>query len=124
MAIKAYDATTDAELDALIEEGRRAPKTAVALGAKYLADTDQVAVTFDNGFEIRVPRSYFRQLKDASVEQMSQVEVVDGEGLSWPEFDLDYFVPNILDGFGVSDRPALAAYPAGVRDALSRRSVV
>jgi hypothetical protein len=40
MAIKAYDATTDAELDAMIEESRRNPK-AIAIDAKYLPATDQ-----------------------------------------------------------------------------------
>jgi hypothetical protein len=43
MAIKAYDATTDAELDSMLEESRRNPKTN-AIEAKYLPESDQVMV--------------------------------------------------------------------------------
>jgi hypothetical protein len=48
MAIKAYDATTDAELDSMLEESRRNPKTN-AIEAKYLPESDQVMVPTGHG---------------------------------------------------------------------------
>jgi hypothetical protein len=57
-------------------------------------------VTYENGIELRFPRSStIRELADATPEQISRVEV-DGDGLRWEEFDLDYYLPNIVECLG------------------------
>jgi hypothetical protein len=97
---------TDAEIDAAIERGERWSElfpTVDAIAAKYLVDTDQIVVTYENGIEVRFPRSStIRELADASPEQIARVEVTHGVGLRWDEFDLDYYLPNMVECLGQS----------------------
>jgi hypothetical protein len=98
--------TTDAAIDAAIERGERWSKlfpTVNAIAVEYLIDTDQIVVTYENGIEVRFPRSStIRELADATPEQIARVEVADGVGLRWEEFDLDYYLPNMVECLGQS----------------------
>jgi hypothetical protein len=107
MATKAYDATTDAELDTLLEQSRRNPK-ASAIEAGYLPASDRIMVLFDNGIEIRFPRASLEGLANASTEQLSHIVIEGGIGLAWPSIgdDVAHYIPNLMDGFEVSCRVA------------------
>jgi hypothetical protein len=120
------DVMTDAQIDAEIERSERWHErfpTVDAIGAKYLLDTDQIVVTYENGIEVRFPRSStIRQLANASPEQIARVEVTHGVGLRWEEFDLDYYLPNMLECLGQSCRIEfeLARVQRGARRSLPR----
>jgi hypothetical protein len=98
---------TDAELDAIIEQGERQPKTADAIDARYLAASDQIAVRFDNGIEVRIPRLSIEGLENATREQLeAPIEIEAGRGLAWPAVSdqVVHCIPNLLDGFGIPCR--------------------
>jgi hypothetical protein len=107
MAVKAYAVQTDAELDGIIEEGRRNPKASATV-ATYLSATDQIGVQFDNGIEVRFPRASIDGLADATLEQLSNIVIEGGVGLAWPSLgdDVAAYIPNMMDGFEVSCRAA------------------
>ena len=44
---------------------------------------------------------------DKTPEELSRVTIAGGgEGLRWADFDIDYYIPNMLDGFAPSCRAA------------------
>jgi hypothetical protein len=63
---------TDAEIDAAIAAGKNGPNYALATAAAYIADTDQIAVIFDNGIEVRFPRLSMPELADKTPEQIGR----------------------------------------------------
>jgi hypothetical protein len=98
---------TDAELDAIIEQGKRKPKTAKAVDAHYVAASDHIAVLFDNGIEVRFPRMKLEGLEHATLEQLeAPIEIEAGGGLAWPAVSdqIVHYIPNLLDGFGIPCR--------------------
>jgi hypothetical protein len=98
---------TDAELDAIIEHGKRKPKSATAIEARYLTASDQIAVRFDNGVEVRFPRMSLQGLENATREQLeAAIEIEAGGGLAWPAVSdqVVHYIPNLLDGFGMPCR--------------------
>jgi hypothetical protein len=66
--------TTGAEIDAAIKRGKRFPKSVDAIDAAYLPVPDQIAVSFENGMEIRLPRLRLDGLENATAEQLSHIE--------------------------------------------------
>jgi hypothetical protein len=93
--------TTDEEIR---ESGRRAasePDYACPVSAAYIAESDQIAVIFDNGIEVRFPRSSMPLLRDKTAIEVADVTIL-GDGLRWEAFDIDYSIPNMMDGFAPS----------------------
>lgn len=107
MGTKAYDAMSDAELDALIEKSQQHPK-ASAIEATYLPPSDRILVLFDNGIEIRFPRAGLEGLASASIEQVSNIAIEGGMSLAWPSIgdDVAHYIPNLMDSFQLSCRAA------------------
>jgi len=103
--------TTDEEIREAGERSENEPLVAIAQTATYIAATDQIAVIFDNGIEVRFPRASIRELADKTPEQIGSVTIAGaGLGLRWEELDLDYYLPNMMDGFAPSCRTAAAEF--------------
>ena len=68
--------TTDEEIDAAIERGRAETRHAVVT-ANYISDRDQIALEFDDGIEVRLPRRLIEGLENANAEQLSHI-VIEG----------------------------------------------
>jgi hypothetical protein len=98
--VKARIVTTDAEIDAAIEQANRydlyRPK---AIAAAYRAKEDVVVVKFSTGVELSIPRMLLQGLEDATPSQLAEVEIVDVQsGLHWESLDVDHYIPAMLDG--------------------------
>jgi hypothetical protein len=103
--------TTDEEIRESGERSKGEPPVAIAQTATYIVATDQIAVTFDNGIEVRFPRASIRELADKTPEQIGSVMVAGaGLALQWEEFDLACYLPNMMDGFAPSCRTAAAEF--------------
>ncbi len=65
----------------------------------------QICIKLEDEREIRFPVSKNRILKNASVDQVSNIEIIcGGTGLHWPKLDEDLTVTGILEGrFGSQD---------------------
>jgi hypothetical protein len=92
--------TTDEEIDAAIERGRSETRHAV-VAANYISDREQIALEFDDGIEVRLPRRLIEGLENANAEQLSHIVIEGpGMGLAWPDLgeNVAHYVPNLMDG--------------------------
>ena len=103
--------TTDAEIRAAVERGKRLPRSVEAIAATYLGDSDRIAVSFDNGFEVRFPRLTLEDLEGASAEQLSDIEILAGRLLVWnrivddtnPDEVAALYIPDLIEQFGLAE---------------------
>ena len=90
--------TTDAEIDAAIVRGRVASVPAVAAAA-YDAGRDEVALHFENGTRLQIPRALLEGLAGAAPAALAEIEILGpGTGLYWPRLDVAHAVSGLLDG--------------------------
>jgi hypothetical protein len=70
-----------------------------ALAIEADAEDGVVCVRLSDGREIRFPASKNRRLRDATPEQLANIEIIcNGTGLHWPNLDEDLSVLGILEG--------------------------
>jgi hypothetical protein len=89
-----------AQLPAARERERIAAETEPrAVSARYDRRTKRIVVELTSGCMFAFPVEYGQGLRDAAVEQLSQVEVVSGGALLiWDELDAALSVPGLLTG--------------------------
>jgi hypothetical protein len=90
--------TSDAEIDAAIARGRLGASPAV-VAAEYDGVRDEIALRFENGMRLHVPRALLEGLADAAPAALAQIEILGpGTGLYWPRLDAAHHVRGLLDG--------------------------
>jgi hypothetical protein len=95
----------DEEIRRARELGKHLDKTEPrAVHAEYDAERGVVMVQLKSGCWFGFPPEMERDLRGATPEQLSQVEVVFGYGLHWEELDADISVPGLI--FDYLDAPA------------------
>jgi|SRR5580704_11960159 hypothetical protein len=89
---------TDRQIDAAIARGRKfAASDRRAAKVEYEKNQDLVTLYLDDGVRVSIPRSQLQGLQDASVSQLSKVQLVaGGTGLRWPQLNVDHYVPGLL----------------------------
>ena len=98
MAAKlALNGVTEADIAAEVERSKSDPQHDV-IAAKYLADTDQIAVYFDDGIEVRFPRVKVQALEHATPAQISNMVVEHAVAIAWSDLDLKHYIPHMVDG--------------------------
>ncbi len=66
---------------------------------KAWAENGYICMQLDDQREIRFPVSKSRRLKDASPQQLNNIELIcGGTGLHWPDLDEDLSVIGIIEG--------------------------
>jgi hypothetical protein len=64
-----------------------------------VAENGVVSVRLADGREIRFPASKNRRLREATPEQLGNIEIIcNGTGLHWPDLDEDLSLLGILEG--------------------------
>jgi hypothetical protein len=96
--------TTDEEIDAALERARHSPDLPGAISACYNADLDAIAIELAGGRRLLLPRKELQGLETASAEQLSEIEIYGGFGISWPQLDVDHYLPSLLAGQYGSNR--------------------
>lgn len=67
--------------------------------SKAWYENGMVCVLLNDNREIRFPVFLNKKLKNASVEEISDIEIIcQGTGLHWPQLDEDLSVTGILEG--------------------------
>jgi hypothetical protein len=62
-------------------------------------ENGMVCILLNDNREIRFPVFLNKKMKNASVEQISEIEIIcEGTGLHWPKLDEDLSVTGILEG--------------------------
>ena len=70
-----------------------------ARAVKAWAENGYVCIQLDDQREIRFPASKNKRLKDGSLQQLNNIEIIcDGTGLHWPDLDEDLSVLGIIEG--------------------------
>jgi predicted TPR repeat methyltransferase len=92
--------TTDAEIDAAIEQARRFEKyDRRAVRASYSALTDRISLRLENSVTYNIPRRLLQGLSDADSKDISKIELLgNGTGLYWPTLDVAHLVSGLLAG--------------------------
>ena len=100
MKTKIRVATTEAEIDAAIEQAKiydaYRPK---AVAVKYRRNDDVVAITLATGVELLIPRKLLQGLESATPLEIADVQIVDAQSaLRWPKLDVDHYLPGLVEG--------------------------
>jgi len=62
-------------------------------------ENGMICVLLNDDREIRFPAFLNKKMQNASVEQISEIEIIcQGTGLHWPQLDEDLSVTGILEG--------------------------
>ena len=116
MKQEVMDLTTDEEIDAALEEARNLPPEPPAVSAEWNRALDVILLRLDNGRRLVIPREDLQGLRDATPEQISDIQVFFGVDICWPQLDLDHSLRWLLKGRYGNDhwmealeRPAVAA---------------
>jgi hypothetical protein len=90
--------TADEQIDAAIARGRLVPSHRV-VAATYDERADEIALRFQNGTRLAVPRQLLQGLTDAAPAQLHEIQIVGpGTGLRWPKLNVAHYVPGLIDG--------------------------
>ncbi len=92
------DLTTDEDIDAALEDARHLPPLPQALSAEYNRAADVIILRIDNGRRVVIPREEMQGLRDATPEQISEIQIFGGTDICWPQLDLDHYLPSLFEG--------------------------
>lgn len=75
----------------------------VPVSVRYDAASGRIVIEMDTGAAFMAPTTMLEGLENASVDDLSKVELVGETGLHWPTLDIDYTVAGLMQGiFGTA----------------------
>ena len=92
--------TTDAEIDAALEEARNAPEEPLIVEAAYRGEPglEFLMLKLTDGRRLLIPREELGELKNATPEQATELFIVpSGTGVWWPQLDDGIYLPDFLE---------------------------
>jgi hypothetical protein len=92
--------TTDEEIEAALEEARNAPDEPLIVEAAYRGEPglEFLMLKLNDGRRLLIPREELDELKNATVEQATELFIVpSGTGVWWPQLDDGIYLPNLLE---------------------------
>lgn len=96
--------TTNAEIDAAIEQSRRQARRLekqdrYVVHASYSNGTDSIILLLENGVTFSIPRRLLQGLDTANPADLNNIELLgSGTGLYWRSLDVAHLVSGLLDG--------------------------
>jgi len=93
------DLTTDTEIDAALEAAKEFDDEPRATSADYIGDrADVVVIRLSTGGRLTIPREELQGLENATETQLSEIQLWGGGiSLSWPQLDVDHYLPHLLE---------------------------
>jgi hypothetical protein len=91
----------DRQIDAALKRARKEPPPPMAAAVIYMdgANFDCFVVRLKNGEFLALPRKDLQGLQSAKPKQLKNVKITAlGTGLSWPDLDVDLYVPALVEG--------------------------
>jgi hypothetical protein len=89
--------TTDADIEAALEEARSLPDEPEAVSVEYISGSDLVVIRLDKGGRLAIPREYLQGLESATEAQLAEIEIHSGVDIAWPQLDVDHYLPYLLE---------------------------
>ncbi len=91
--------TTDAEIDAAIERAKLLDSEPLAKTVQYVPSHKLLIVLLTNGRRLMIPVEDVQGLEKATHRQLKNYELHGrGSDISFPEIDVDIYVPALIEG--------------------------
>jgi hypothetical protein len=91
--------TTDAEIEAALKKAKLHDSEPRALNVEYIPNLNLLIVGLSNQRRLVLPTEEVQGLDKATHEQMRKYELIGGgTGISFPELDVDLYVPALIEG--------------------------
>ena len=92
--------TTNAEIDAALKKAKLHDNDPLAQTVEHIPALNLLIVGLSNGRRLVLPVEDVQGLSKATHEQIQNYELLGGgTGISFPEFDVDLYVPALIEGF-------------------------
>ena len=92
------DLTTDEEISEALEAAKEFDGEPRAVSAEYVAATDAVLIRLSTGGRLMIPREDLQGLEGATAGQLAEIQLWGGGiSLSWPQLDVDHYLPHLLE---------------------------
>jgi hypothetical protein len=91
--------TTDAEIDQALGQAKQLGEELRAVSVEYKPgrELDLIILRLSDSSRRLIPREDIEGLQEATRTQIANVELAgNGQGLHWPDLDLDLYVPALL----------------------------
>jgi len=93
------DVTTDAEIDAALEDAKLHDNDPVAKTVQYVPRYKLLIVELTNGRRLPLPIEDLQGLENATARQLQNIEILAlGTDISFPAIDVDFYVPALIEG--------------------------
>jgi len=91
--------TTDEEIVAALKAAKEFDGEPRAVSAEYVGGrTDVVIIHLSTGGRLTIPRKELQGLECATADQLSEIQLWGcGISLSWPQLDVDHYLPHLLE---------------------------
>lgn len=91
--------TTDSEIAAALERARHHEGDPVAQTVEHIPDLNLLIVALSNGRRLVLPVEDLQGLGEATHRQIQNYELLGrGTGISFPDLDVDLYVPALIEG--------------------------
>lgn len=91
--------TTDAEIEAALETAKLHDREPRALNVEHIPDLNLLIVGLSNQRRLVLPTEEVQGLGKATHEQLRKYKLIGrGTGISFPELDVDLYVPALIEG--------------------------
>jgi hypothetical protein len=91
--------TTDAEIEAALERTKLQDNEPLARTVEHIPDLNLLIVGLSNGRRLVFPIEDLQGLGEATREQIRNYELLGrGTGISFPDLDVDLYVPALIEG--------------------------
>ncbi len=93
------DLTTDTEIDQAIEAAKQYDNDPRAISVEYIGGkADVVVIRLSTGGRLTIPREELQGLEEATEAQLSEIQLWGGGiSLSWPQLDVDHYLPHLME---------------------------
>ena len=91
--------TTEAEIAAALEKAKRHANDPLAQTVEHIPGLNLLIVGLSNGRRLVLPIEDLQGLGNATHEQIQKYELLGhGTGISFPDLDVDLYVPALIEG--------------------------
>jgi hypothetical protein len=91
--------TTDAEIEAALKRAKLCAGEPLAQTVEYIPDLKLLMVGLSNGRRLALPIEEMQELGTATREQLQNYALLGGgTGISFPDLDVDLYVPALIEG--------------------------
>lgn len=100
MAQLTKEQVREAQIEKAIAAGKASTESqSLAVSGYFDTNSQKIVIEFESGAEYRFPARLAQGLENASVSELSNLEISpSGMGIHWPAIDVGFSIPHLLEG--------------------------